>query len=182
MAEKYVTGLKNCYYAKVTESGYATPVRLPGAVSITLAPVGDDMEFYADDILYAGEKVNNGYDGSLELALIPEDFRKDILGEVLDTNNVLTEDATATQSAFALLFETTTDDGARKFAYYNCIASRPNNDASTKTATKEIHTETIDLMIRPNENGIVRVKTTATTPAEVTSAWYDAVYELQASI
>ncbi|MCQ2911886.1 MAG: phage tail protein, partial [Clostridia bacterium] len=89
--EKVKFGLKNCYYAKITESGYATPVRLPGAVSLTLSPVGETSEFYADDALYFGEKVNNGYDGSLELALIPESFRKDCLGEVLDSNNVLKE-------------------------------------------------------------------------------------------
>ncbi len=176
MAEKVKFGLKNCYYAKVTESGYDTPVQLPGAVNLTLSPVGDDSEFYADDSLYFGEKVNNGYDGSLELALIPESFKKDILGEVLDSNNVLKEDATASQSNFALLFETTTDDGARKFVLYNCIASRPNIEASTKSATKEVKTETIDLTIRPNSDGVVKMKTTATTPAAVVSGWYSQVY------
>lgn len=180
--EKVKFGLKNCYYAKITESGYATPVRLPGAVSLTLSPVGETSEFYADDALYFGEKVNNGYDGSLELALIPESFRKDCLGEVLDSNNVLKEASTAAQSNFALLFETTTDDGARKMVIYNCMAARPNIDANTKTASKEVQTETIELTCRPNADGVVRMKTTSTTPAAVVNAWYDAVYEEVASI
>lgn len=182
MAEKVKFGLKNCYYAKVTESGYATPVRLPGAVNLTLSPVGDESEFYADDSLYFGEKNNNGYDGSLELALIPESFKKDILGEILDANNVLLEDATASQSAFALLFETTTDDGARKFVLYNCLAARPNIEATTKSASKEVKTETIDITCRPNAAGHVKMKTTATTPNSVIEGWYSEVYEETASI
>lgn len=182
MAEKVKFGLKNCYYAKVTESGYATPVRLPGAVNLTLSPVGDEVDFYADDTQYFGEKVNNGYDGSLELALIPESFKKDILGEVLDSNNVLLEDSTAAQNNFALLFETTTDDGARKFVLYNCMASRPNVEASTKTSTKEVKTETIDISCRPNADGHVKMKTTADTPTSVLNSWYTEVYTQVTSI
>jgi hypothetical protein len=46
-----------------------------------------------------------GYDGELELALIPESFRKDALKETLDDKNVLVENANTELGAFALLFE-----------------------------------------------------------------------------
>ena len=50
-------GLKNAYYAKVTfndegEPQYATPKRLPGAVSLSISPEGELEKFYADDIVY----------------------------------------------------------------------------------------------------------------------------------
>lgn len=91
-------GLKNCYYAKATfdEDGnvtYDTPKRLPGAVSIGLDPEGESENFYADDIVYYVLNNNAGYEGDLELALIPEEFLTDILHEEEDTNGVLLENA-----------------------------------------------------------------------------------------
>ena len=46
-----------------------------------------------------------GYEGDLELALIPESFRKDILKETLDSNGVLIENSNVETANFALLFE-----------------------------------------------------------------------------
>lgn len=179
-------GLKNAYYSKITESEgtvtYGTPKALKGAVSMSLSPVGESVEFYADDSLYYGENVNNGYDGTLELGLIPEDFKKDILGEVVNEDGVVEENATAVQNSFALLCEFTLDDGARKFAFYNCRASRSDIASSTKTATKEVTTETLNLTIRPDANGIVERYTLPTTDTDVTNAWYDAVYQPTASM
>jgi phi13 family phage major tail protein len=60
-------GFKNAYYSKLINTegviSYATPKKLAGAVSMTLSPVGEDVEFYADDSLYFSDITNNGYDG-----------------------------------------------------------------------------------------------------------------------
>ena len=174
-------GLKNAFYSKITESegviSYATPKALKGAVSMSLAPTGESLEFYADNEMYFGENVNNGYDGTLELALVPDDFRADILGEIANADGVIEESATAVQSSFALLCELTTDDGATKFAFYNCRASRVNIDGATKTATKEVKTETLNLTIRPDANGIVQRHTGVGTDDDVVAAWYNEVYQ-----
>lgn len=176
-------GFKNAYYAVISEKNdeitYGTPVRIPGAVSMTLSPAGEDVEFYADDSLYFGESSNNGYDGSIEFALIPESFKKDILGEKLDGGNVIVENATAVTNPFALMCEFTTDDGARKYVFYNCIAKRPELAATTKGATKEVSTETLELMIRPRTDGVVKASTSDITTDEVKNAWYNSVYEPQ---
>ena len=37
---------------RTNETTYGTPVRIPGAVEISLEPKGDPAEFYADDVLY----------------------------------------------------------------------------------------------------------------------------------
>ena len=90
-------GLKNCHYAKATLDPdtnavtFGTPVAIPGAVNLSLDPEGDTEPFYADDMVYYTTVANNGYSGDLEIALIPESFRKDILKETEDANGVLVD-------------------------------------------------------------------------------------------
>ena len=87
-------GLKNCHYAKATLDPdtnavtFGTPVAIPGAVNLSLDPEGDTEPFYADDMVYYTTVANNGYSGDLEIALIPDSFRKDILKETEDSNGV----------------------------------------------------------------------------------------------
>ena len=90
--------LKNAHYAmlQTSEEGvvsFGTPVALPGEVSISLDANGEPENFYADGTAYYVINNNMGYDGDLELAMIPEDFRVSALNETLDDNKVLIEDA-----------------------------------------------------------------------------------------
>lgn len=147
-------GLKNVYYAVITEAGgvveYATPVRIPGAVNIALSPAGESVKFAADDIEdYFGENVNNGYDGDLEMALIPDDFRVDVLGEIRDSNNAIIENADATVKRFALMFEFDGDANKTRHVFYNVLAARPNIEGATRSNTKEPKSETLAIEARP---------------------------------
>ena len=86
--------LCNVHYSVLTQSedgkySWGTPVSVPGAVSISLDPTGEPESFYADGVEYYVINNNQGYDGDLELAMIPEDFRKDVLNEVSDSNSVV---------------------------------------------------------------------------------------------
>lgn len=109
MGNKIKYNLKNVHAAKLTrgEDGsftYAKPKAIPGAVSISLDAEGDSSPFYADGIVYFRSTANNGYSGDLEIALIPEWFRTEILKEELDSNGVLIERADITElEKFALL-------------------------------------------------------------------------------
>ena len=105
--------LKNAHYAmlSVSEAGeisYGKPVPMPGSVSISLDANGEPENFYADGVAYYVINNNMGYDGDLELAMIPESFRTDALGEKLDDKGVLIENAEVELSSFALLFESLT--------------------------------------------------------------------------
>ena len=78
-------GIKNCKYAVATISStgaatYGTIKDLAGAVSISLDPQGDTNNFYADNIVYFTSVANNGYEGDLELAKVPDSFLTDCLG------------------------------------------------------------------------------------------------------
>lgn len=174
MSNKVKYNLKNVHAAKlttevvegVTNYSYTKPKAIPGAVSITLDAEGESSPFYADGIVYFRTFANNGYSGDLEIALIPEWFRTEILKETLDTNGVLVEKADNTESVkFALLFEFDGDERAIRHVMYNCSASRPSIESSTKEETIEPGTETLSLTADPREDGLVKSRTGDTTDA-----------------
>ncbi|MBQ9066714.1 MAG: phage tail protein [Clostridia bacterium] len=185
MSNKVKYNLKNVHAAKLTETvtegvtsySYATPQAIPGAVSITLDAEGDSSPFYADGIVYFRSYANNGYSGDLEIALIPEWFRTEILKEVLDTNGVLVEKADNAESVkFALLCEFDGDERAIRHVMYNCSASRPSIESSTKEETIEPGTETLSLTADPREDGLVKSRTGDTTAKATYDGWYQSVY------
>ncbi len=174
--------LKNVHAAKmtVTEQGaftYATPQAIPGAVSISLDAEGESSPFYADGIVYFRSNTNNGYSGDLEIALIPEWFRTDILKETLDSNGVLIERSDIAETEkFALLFEFDGDVNAIRHVLYNCSASRPSIESETREETIEPGTEKLSLTADPRADGLVKSRTGDTTSAETYNNWYQAVY------
>ena len=185
MSNKVKYNLKNVHAAKLTETvtegvtsySYATPQAIPGAVSITLDAEGDSSPFYADGIVYFRSYANNGYSGDLEIALIPEWFRTEILKEVLDTNGILVEKADNAESVkFALLFEFDGDERAIRHVMYNCSASRPSIESSTKKETIEPGTETLPLTADPREDGLVKSRIGDTTAKATYDGWYQSVY------
>ena len=173
--------LKNVHYAKLTLAddgtpSYGTPVAIPGAVSLSLDANGEPENFYADGIAYYVINNNMGYDGDLEVALIPESFRKDILKEGLDANGVLVENSDVNLEKFALLFEFDGDQKHIRHALYNCSASRPGIEGNTNEDSKEVQTETLTIKATPLPDGRVKGKTGDTTDSTVYSNWYNAVY------
>ena len=188
MGNKVKYNLKNVHAAKLTETTedgvtkytYEAPQVIPGAVSISLDAEGDSSPFYADGIVYFRSNTNNGYSGDLEIALIPEWFRTDILQEKLDSNGVLVEKSDNAGSVkFALLFEFDGDVRAIRHVMYNCTASRPSIESETKEDKIEPGTETLSLTADPREDGLVKSRTGDTTSAETYANWYKSVYNPQ---
>ncbi len=174
--------LSNAYYALLSQNDngevtFGTPVALPGAVSLSLDPTGEPESFYADGIEYYVINNNQGYDGDLELAMIPESFRTDVLMETADSNNVLVENANSQTGHFALLFEFDGDVKKIRHVMYNCSASRPGISSSTNTESKEVKTETLKVKARPLASGLVKAKTGDSTKAGAYNNWYKHVYE-----
>ena len=173
--------LKNTHYALLTvseegEVSYATPVPMPGAVSISLDANGEPENFYADGVAYYVINNNMGYDGDLELAMIPESFRTDVLKEKLDDKGVLIENSEVELASFALLFEFDGDQKHIRHVLYNCSASRPGIEGKTNEDSKEVQTETLAIKAAPLANGMVKAKTGNTTDATAYNDWYKAVY------
>ena len=154
MTNKVKYGLKNVYYAVITlvnnVPSYATPVNIPGAVNLSLSPVGEKVRFPADDMEdYFSENLNNGYDGSLEMALIPDEFRRDVLGDTIDSNGALVENANGTVKKVALMFEFDGDAQKTRHVLYNVLATRPGIEGTTRSNTKEPKTDSLEIEARP---------------------------------
>lgn len=153
MSNKVKYGLKNVHYAVITENNgtvqYSTPVGIPGAVNITLSASGETVSFYADDTEYYSSDTNNGYDGTLEVALIPDSFKTDVFGNTKDANGLLTENKDDKVKKIALMFEFDGDANKTRYVLYNVKVTRVNMDGTTTGATKEPKTESMTIQARP---------------------------------
>lgn len=171
----------NVHYALQTigDNGnvyFSTPVPMPGAVSLSLDANGEPSNFYADGYAYYTISNNMGYEGDLELAMIPESFRTDVLKETLDNNKVLVENANVETANFALLFEFDGDVKKIRHVLYNCAASRPSIESQTNEDEIEVQTETLSVKATPLASGYVKAKTGDDTTEKTYADWYKAVY------
>lgn len=172
-------GLKNVHYALLIEGEegitYGTPIKINGGVSLALTPKGEKTEFFADDVAYYVAESNQGYEGTLEVALVPDQFRKDVLSYKEDANGVLFEDANATIKNIALLFEFSGDQNAIRHVLYNVNVGRPNVESTTKGANIEVKTEIMNITAAPSiENGKVKAKI---EPGKSQyNTWFESVY------
>lgn len=180
-------GLKNVHYAPGTidpvtnTATYDTPVPWPGAVNLAMDPQGGITKFRADNIDYWVGQANNGYQGDLESALVPDSFRVDVLGDIEDDNGVLVENAEAPTKIFALLFQFEGDIHATRHVLYNCTASRPA--VSGKTTEEEIEPQTESMTLTSSTvfnsaigKNVVKGKVGADN-VTVYNNWFDAVYQ-----
>ena len=156
-------GLKNVHVAPMTETdngivSFGTPRRIPGAVNLSLPPVGENTPFYADDVEYFTAITNNGYEGNIEFALVPDWFKAAYLGEVVDENFVQIEHADVQPSPFALMFEFDGDKRKTRHVLFNCKASRPELSANTKNDSPDVDTDTLSLRIAAQDFTIGGVK------------------------
>lgn len=174
--------LKNVHVAPIiaeseTTLTYGEVKHIPGAVSASLEAQGDIEPFYADGIVYYQSAANNGYSGDMELALIPDWFREEILGEVRNGDGVLTENANAQPKDFALGFQVDGDQRETLFWFLRVSATRPTTEASTNEASKSPQTDTLSISCAPAPDGSIRAKTSDDTPDEIKEHWFDKVYQ-----
>lgn len=188
-AENKITyGLENAYYAlfDIGEDGaitYHAPVAIPGAVELEITARGDMIEFYADNMVYYSSDNNQGYEGTLKIANIPQSFSTGVLGEVLDENDqVIHEVANAVTKPFALLFQFEGDVKAIRHVLYNCSASRPTVSSSTKTDTVEPNENELSFIANPRSTDKrVKTRTTTNTSDTIYDNWFKNVYEKAAA-
>ncbi len=172
-------GLSNVHIAKITEAEgeitYGTPFAMPGAVGLNADPEGDTTTFYADNIKYYIATSNQGYAGDLELAITPEQFLTEILGQTKDKNGALFENADDTVARFALMGEIEGDVKKRRFVYFDCTATRPSSENKTKEESTDPQTDSISITMSPRSTD--RAIKAVIEPDESNKAVYDTFFK-----
>ena len=176
-------GLRNVHYAVFDPetNEYETPKPLKGAISMSLTARNYSKILAADDIEYWRANGNSGYDGDLNFALIPDDFREECLNEQVDTaDNVRYETAELNTARFALLFEFQGDVKATRHVLYNCGATRPALAGQTITPRDgpdpSQNTETVTIDAAPRNDLLIKARTGASTTANVYNNWFSSVW------
>lgn len=172
-------GLSNVHIAKITETEgkitYGTPFAMPGAVGLNADPEGDTTPFYADNIKYYIATSNQGYSGDLEIAITPEQFLTEILGQMKDKNGALFENADDVTARFALMGEIEGDAKKRRFVYFDCTATRPKTENKTKEESTDPQTDTISITMSPRSTD--KAIKAVIEPNEQNKAVYDTFFK-----
>jgi len=132
---------------------------------------------------YFSTSANQGYEGDLEIALCPEQFKTDILGEVKDSNGALIEDSNVVPSEFALGFEIQGDQKARRTWMYQCSVTRPDVSSTTKEASIEPQTDSLAIKAKPRttDQKVKAVLELSDSNETVYNGFFDKVYEATAA-
>lgn len=177
-------GLCNVYYAVITgydietkKYTYGTPIPIPGGVKVSFSASGDSNPFYADNIVYHNTKTNAGYEGDLEIALIPDSFRISVLGEE-EIDGMLVENSDAQGQEFALMFQFEGDVSGKRHIMYRCSAGRPDIASSTKEESTTPNTSTLSItcMARENDHRVKSSLLEAKNPTRYAN-WFKTVQE-----
>ena len=153
---KVVYGLENAYYAKLTfgDGGtptFATPVRLPGAVELSLEPQSNEVTFAADNDANYFQEEENSADGTM------------------------IEYADAKFSPFALLFQFDGDKTKTRHVLYYCSASRVTIASKTGKDISGAELNIIAKQLSKDEKKYVKSKTTSDQAAKYAD-WFKNVY------
>ena len=133
-----------------TGTTYGETIKVEGGVKISFKPEGSTNPFYADNVTYHNAVANNGYSGSLEIALILDEILTKILSQTEDTEDgTITETASDKNVAFAMAFQFEGDKKATRHIFYKCNASRPAIEGETIGDKTEPNTDTLDINVIP---------------------------------
>lgn len=155
-----------------TGTKYDEGFPLLGAVTLSLSPEGDSEPFYADNISYYVSTSNNGYSGSLEMALLNDEFYTKILGMKQDEKSgLLVESVGDVTKEFAMAFQFEGDQHATRHVLYRCKATRPKMEAETIADKTTPKTDSFDFSAMARiSDGNIKAK------AEVGGAKYDTFF------
>lgn len=171
-------GLSNVHiWPKTGDTEWGEPIKIPGAVNLSMSPEGTSELFFADNGPYFDTISNNGWSGEVEIAKIPDEFYVVALGWRIDANGALVEVSDAVAKPFAFGFEVMGDKQRRRTVYFECTAQRPNDENKTVEATVTPKTEKFSINAIPVEfaNGERSAKLTL-PKSETNTAVYDAFF------
>lgn len=151
MGNTVTYGLTNLYYAPHGSDGYSVPVRLPGAVKITITPEEVSFPFTGlDCVPHEGSAIQIGAKGSVEVATLPAAFLRDMYG-FTGTDTELTEKENVLSGKCAVMFET--DGTPSRHCYFHCRLGKPEKTFETKGSSTSVAVYSIPIVMRADSDG-----------------------------
>lgn len=158
---KVTFGLENLHICTYTVGSggtvtLGTPYHQIGAVNLDLSPEGEDNTFYADNIAFFSQFMDNGFSGTLEVAKFSDQFKQDYLGYVALADGGIAQVKGAVKPAVALIWEFRGDSQHRRVIAYNVALGQIERGYATLEDNIEVQTESIDITVTgDNGTGIV---------------------------
>lgn len=133
---------------------YSTPKRFAAAANFSLTPYEITLNFKGlDGIEKDVETTIAGYDGTLSVYAISEEFLKEVWGYEETESGILVEKVFTSNPQVALLYTS----HPYRATYYNCRIKRPNVDLETVAKQTKINKLSLKITIRgTSDNGTIR--------------------------
>ena len=182
-------GFSNLYYALATEGAggaltYETPVKIPGAKSMTMTAAGQQFTESADNVAWYSGNTNDGYTGSIEFedTAAADLFLETVLGQTKGNNGLVVESADDEAKEFAVLGQFELRGGTevgKRAVFYRVTASRPDVNGETKEAgsAPNVATNVVNLTALPRINDN-HVKGSAVSTDTIYENFFAAVPEI----
>ena len=167
MANKVMFGVSNLHVGlyNVSTSGsvtLGTPYALPGTVKISMEPQSDENKFYADNVTYWSGYSDNGYEGEIENALFPDDFKTKFMNYKALADGGIAQVKGEQNKKVYIAFQSEGDDKARRGIFYNVTLGQITREYNTTEDTIEPATSTLPFTVNgDNKTGIVRAAYTS---------------------
>ena len=180
------TGLKNFYYAVVTEDAvdgtttYEAPKRLGAAISLSETPTTSMSTLYAENGPAETASANGPTTAEVGVKDLSQQVRADLLGQAINEDGVLIQGREDRAPYVALGFQMTGESENDAFVWlYKGKFSRPTTSGTTKGESVEFSTPTISAtFIGRDSDGKERASIVQDEAnAAITAAWFNAVYE-----
>ncbi|MEC3841570.1 major tail protein [Bacillus amyloliquefaciens] len=187
MAEGVRVGLKNIYFAPITEETetsvtYAKPVKIGNAIEASISPSTNSETLYADDGPSEVETAQGATEVEIGTDQLSTKSQALLLGHKINADGVLEKRDTDKAPYGALLFESATTGGKSKlYALYKGKFMPQEESFATKTDSPEFQTDSISgtFVRREHDNLWQRSVFTGDdgVKPEVIANWFKAVYE-----
>lgn len=162
MANKVLFGVSNLHVGEYTVATngtvtLGTPYALPGTVNISMEPQSEENKFYADNVVYWSGYSDNGYEGEIENAFFPDDFKTRFMNYKTLSNGGVAQIKGQQNKKVYLMFQVEGDDKARRGIFYNVTLGQITREYSTTEDSVEPATATLPFTVNgDNATGVVR--------------------------
>ena len=172
-------GLSKLHVFFKTTEGWDAPIAIPGITECTRTTQVNSNDFYADNILYFRANADTGDEITVTTAFFPDAVKARMLGWAVDEKGALVRVTDGTPEEFAMAYQVEGDKKPRAKVVYSCIASVPDESATTKGENIEVQTEqltirskAIDVAGRTTVDAVLN----QSEDPEAFATFFDAVY------